>query len=337
MTGKSAKDFYKLFRNIGKLSNGQARIVTWDDEDLTTFQIEIAPSDGLYMHGKFLFKISQGPDGVAPTVFCFTDVYHPNIDTTDNTDSSATNVCVSLLDDWDDSMDMEDLVQAILFLFYQPNLEDPLCPLIEPYMDTEEFGDNVKRALMGEEVEDHDFEANIGYIENGLAKILITENKIENIDSEKSNETTDIFPTKIENEIITDAGKLDLDPQDQTVSTLGEDNTICEQEQNMTNICPEVYNNIKLDNLSETTYECQYKESYNGAQENLVDTKYLHIVTGRNTLLINTQQNLKELDFRTRNSVDNALVTCTFLVASICRHFVRKFVKWKQKFVNRRT
>ena len=51
------KDFYNLLKNIGSLSEGQACVKDWDDDDLSTFEIEIAPSGGLYVGGKFKFKV----------------------------------------------------------------------------------------------------------------------------------------------------------------------------------------------------------------------------------------------------------------------------------------
>lgn len=54
-----AKEFHKLMRSIKSFSGGQARVVNFDEENLGEFDVEIAPSDGLYKHGKFIFKVSN--------------------------------------------------------------------------------------------------------------------------------------------------------------------------------------------------------------------------------------------------------------------------------------
>ena len=61
----------------------------------------------------------------APTVTCVTPIYHPNIDV----HSGEGNVCVSLLNEWTETNSLDDLVQALLFLMYNPNVDDPLSEL----------------------------------------------------------------------------------------------------------------------------------------------------------------------------------------------------------------
>lgn len=102
-------------------------------------------------------------------IHCLTEIYHPNIDPTVY-ETDCNNVCVSLLDDWQDNNDLEDCVQALLFLLYNPNTEDPLSPYFSPGITEEEFEDNVRLSLEGGTVDDFIFETNIGYIENGILK-----------------------------------------------------------------------------------------------------------------------------------------------------------------------
>lgn len=160
-----AKDFHKLHLNIDKLSGGQALIIDWSDDDLSTFEVEIAPTGGLYRGGKFKFKFEVCIDtypSVVPTVICTTPIYHPNIDTI-GSDYSYNNVCVSLLEEWTEDNSLEDCVQALLFLFYNPNLEDPLCPLISPDMAEDEFEENVKISLEGGYIDGFVYKTNYGY------------------------------------------------------------------------------------------------------------------------------------------------------------------------------
>lgn len=169
-----AKDFHNLLRNISSISGGQACISDWDDEDVSKFDVEISPSDGLYKGGKFKFQFELYVDSYpesTPKIICKTPIYHPNIDTIDDS-FDDTNVCVSLLDDWSEDNSIDDCVQALLFLFYNPNLEDPLCPIICPETTEDEFGQNVKISLEGGDVEGVSFERNYGYpcIENEIVQ-----------------------------------------------------------------------------------------------------------------------------------------------------------------------
>ena len=83
------------------------------------------------------------PDEV-PEVSCSTEVLHPNIDPTGDT----ANVCLSLLDEWESSFGLEDCVQGLLFLLYEPNQEDPLSPYFCGDM-SENFYREVRISLTG--------------------------------------------------------------------------------------------------------------------------------------------------------------------------------------------
>ena len=58
-------------------------------------------------------------------------------------------------------MSLEDVVQGLLFLLHQPNLEDPLNSMFGVAEDEEEFVNNVRRSLRGEEVDGMEFERNL--------------------------------------------------------------------------------------------------------------------------------------------------------------------------------
>ena len=99
----------------------------------------------------------------APVVICETPIYHPNIDFSaepDTYDDTCTsNVCVSLLDDWEPSYGLEDCIQGLLFLFYQPNLEDPLSEWFDSD-DYSSFAEGVKLSLEGGTISGYDFPVN---------------------------------------------------------------------------------------------------------------------------------------------------------------------------------
>ena len=122
----------------------------------------------MFFFFQFELYVDSYPEST-PKIICKTPIYHPNIDTIGDC-FEDTNVCVSLLDDWSEDNSIDDCVQALLFLFYNPNLQDPLCPIICPETTEDEFGQNVKISLEGGDVEGVPFERNYGYpcIENEI-------------------------------------------------------------------------------------------------------------------------------------------------------------------------
>lgn len=160
------KHYRNLVRTITSFSNKQAYLRVDDealrdnDDSLTVLQITIAPKGGPYCGGKFDFELdlSNGYPSCAPTVTCRTQVYHPNIDW----DDGRGDVCLNLLDElWTSEMTLEDVVQGLLFLFYNPNIEDPLNSMFTGSETDEEFQDNIRLSLLGEEVDGVQFEANL--------------------------------------------------------------------------------------------------------------------------------------------------------------------------------
>ncbi|XP_019620755.1 PREDICTED: uncharacterized protein LOC109467258 [Branchiostoma belcheri] len=123
-----AQEFHQLLRNVDRISAGQAAVEDWGSAPLQ-FGVCIVPKDGLYRRGRFTFKFSlhdQYPQ-YPPRVVCLTNIYHPNIDTVDEYEGE---ICLSLLDEWQPTFTLEDVIIGLLFLLYHPNLEDPLSPLL---------------------------------------------------------------------------------------------------------------------------------------------------------------------------------------------------------------
>lgn len=152
------KQYKALVRTVDSFSNGQASIgesPNGEDEDtLTTLYINISPNDGPYNGGTFLFKfdLSDGYPDNPPRINCLTKVYHPNIDQID--EYSEGEICLNLMDElWAPELTLEDFVQGLLFMFYNPNIEDPLNPAFNGSEDQEEFEENVLRSMRGEEVD----------------------------------------------------------------------------------------------------------------------------------------------------------------------------------------
>lgn len=102
-------------------------------------------------------KLSLSNPRNAPEIKCLNKIYHPNIDPTDD----DTNVCLSLIEEWQPNFGLDDIVQGLLYLLHNPNLADPLSPYFDPDMDEAEFQSNVQRSLLGQQVEGCFFDASV--------------------------------------------------------------------------------------------------------------------------------------------------------------------------------
>jgi hypothetical protein len=54
------KEFHRLLKRVGKLTDGQASIadIDWDDGILTKFYVTITPNHGFYKSGNFKFEVN---------------------------------------------------------------------------------------------------------------------------------------------------------------------------------------------------------------------------------------------------------------------------------------
>ena len=171
MCGSLAKDFHKLMKSIASFSDNQAEVCHYE-ENLQAFQVEIIPNDGVYCGGRFKFQVNlEDYPYAAPSVTCETRIYHPNID------HGSGEVCLNLFEEWNATNSLEDCVQGLLFLLYNPNLEDPLSVLFDSESENyDEFTKNVWLSLQGGEVEGFGFERN-----------LVNEDSVEDKDNEFTN------------------------------------------------------------------------------------------------------------------------------------------------------
>ena len=157
------KQYRDLAKNIQSLSNGQVALKAQDEsEDLSLDSVYVTmhPADGPYRGGKFDFEIdiSDGYPANPPTVKCQTHMYHPNIDWSDE----EGDVCLNLLDElWTSEMTLQDVIQGLLFLFYNPNIEDPLSSMFMGSESEEEFLSNVRTSLRGGTIDGVEFERNL--------------------------------------------------------------------------------------------------------------------------------------------------------------------------------
>ena len=182
MCGSVAKDFHQLMKSIASFSNSQAEVCDYE-ENIEAFEVEILPNDGFYCGGKFNFRVTlkDYPDR-APSVRCVTQIYHPNID------NETGDICLNLFDEWTATSTLEDCVQGLLFLLYNPNLDDPLSPLFDPECDNDfdDFAENVRLSLEGGEVEGCTFERNLV---NDYEGAITNYNSVTNIQTDDVQQT----------------------------------------------------------------------------------------------------------------------------------------------------
>jgi len=116
--------------------------------DISVFDVIVKPEDVSYWYGatyNFTITVPSDFPHVPPKVHCNTPIYHPNIDL-------QGNVCLNILrSDWTPVLTIENVVLGLLFLFIDPNPNDPLNDEAAKKMreDPTGFKDFVKRTLKG--------------------------------------------------------------------------------------------------------------------------------------------------------------------------------------------
>ena len=109
--------------------------------------VVVSPEDGLWNGGKYDFTISV-PDMYPhkpPVVHCHTKIYHPNIDL-------EGHVCLNILRaDWKPVLDINAVIYGLIYLFYEPNANDPLNKQAAKQLREKpnEFKNSVRQSLMG--------------------------------------------------------------------------------------------------------------------------------------------------------------------------------------------
>lgn len=124
-------------------------------DKLLNFVVTIAPDEGYYKGGKFVFTFTVPAlyPHEPPKVKCTQKVYHPNLD-------YDGNVCLNILrEDWKPVLSISSCVYGLNFLFLDPNPEDPLNKdaardLVE---SPRQFELNVRRSMQGGQVSGHSF------------------------------------------------------------------------------------------------------------------------------------------------------------------------------------
>ncbi|KAK8776678.1 hypothetical protein V5799_029976 [Amblyomma americanum] len=118
-----------------------------DPDNLLDFKLTICPDEGFYRNGQFEFSFSVGPNYPhdPPKVKCETRVYHPNVD-------FEGNICLNILrEDWKPVLTVSTVVYGLLFLFLEPNTDDPLNKEAADVLRSNRklFEQNVRKAMLG--------------------------------------------------------------------------------------------------------------------------------------------------------------------------------------------
>ena len=123
-----------------------------DDNDICNFKVlvDLTKEDCLWKGGKYLFSLNipKSYPHKPPKVKCETQIYHPNI----NMDGA---VCLNILrDDWKPILTVNAVILGLIFLFIEPNPDDPLNHEAAELMrdNSPEFESEVRRSLRGEKV-----------------------------------------------------------------------------------------------------------------------------------------------------------------------------------------
>lgn len=90
--------------------------------DLTNFNVIVSPDSGCWSGAQyhFTFVVPALYPHEPPKVTCNTKIYHPNI-------NLAGAVCLNILrEDWKPVLDINAVIYGLIYLYYEPNPDDPL-------------------------------------------------------------------------------------------------------------------------------------------------------------------------------------------------------------------
>lgn len=160
-TGTKTAAHLRAERDLQELElPDNVKLVQKDPDDVMNFSLVVRPDPGSYWHKgtyEFQFKIAARYPYDPPKVTCVDKIYHPNIDT-------EGGVCVNVLRPWKPTYSVQIILFGLLFLFTDPNPDDPLNKSAADDMrsDTSRFARNVKSAMMGKSVGSEPFPKNRG-------------------------------------------------------------------------------------------------------------------------------------------------------------------------------
>lgn len=145
---KASAALLRLTTDHNELSLPPSCKIEFDDpNDLHHFRLVLEPDEGMYRRGRFYFNFDVGmnyPHEV-PKVLCATKCYHPNID-------KDGNICLNILrEDWRPVLNLQSIIFGLVFLFLEPNMDDPLHKEAANVMrsNRSQFERNIAQAMGG--------------------------------------------------------------------------------------------------------------------------------------------------------------------------------------------
>jgi len=152
--GPAIKQVFKELKEINRkqLFDDEAEVSS-DETNPLKLTITLTPHTGLYRGGTFVFSCTLSPEypNKAPSVQCHTDIYHPNI-------SVSGAVCLNIFkSDFSSQLKIEHYVNGLLFLLYNPNLDDRLNGNVT--RDQNIFRNNARKAMKGISIDGRAFKA----------------------------------------------------------------------------------------------------------------------------------------------------------------------------------
>ena len=128
-------------------SNVKLTVITPGDYKKFELLFDLSKEDSFWKGGKYKFTVTIDNEypHKPPRVHCDTPVYHPNIDT-------EGNVCLNILRaDWSAVLGVTPVILGLLFLFIDPNPNDPLNKDAAKVQreNMNQFRENIRRSLMG--------------------------------------------------------------------------------------------------------------------------------------------------------------------------------------------
>lgn len=140
----------RLKKEIAELDlPSHAQVHFPDENNIMTFEVmvDLTKEQCLWKGAKYKFTVTVPPTYPhnPPKCHCDTQIYHPNID-------MQGNVCLNILRaDWKPVLGINAVILGLIFLFIEPNPNDPLNKEAAELMRSNEavFADKVKRSLRG--------------------------------------------------------------------------------------------------------------------------------------------------------------------------------------------
>mmetsp|Transcript_16536 Transcript_16536/g.22848 ORF Transcript_16536/g.22848 Transcript_16536/m.22848 type:complete len:182 (-) Transcript_16536:344-889(-) len=139
----------RLQKDVSELNLAKSTSIEFPNgkDKLLQFRVTIRPDEGYHKGANVVFSFDVSPvyPHEAPKVKCLTKVYHPNIDL-------EGNVCLNILrEDWKPVLTINSIIYGLLFLFLDPNPEDPLNKEAAQVLQTDprQFEANVRKSIRG--------------------------------------------------------------------------------------------------------------------------------------------------------------------------------------------